>query len=98
MLWLKYTKSGRSCTRLHSIDFPVAQLSRIGWVSVALDQICEWHVMQVSVGGRPAKCDVSTLVWQYRQSMPSSFTWCLWLNGMGCSGATRTKVIQDPRS
>ena len=54
--------------------------------------------MHISVAGSPAKCDVSTLVWQYRQSIPSSLTWCLWLKGMGCSGALRTDVIQEPRS
>ena len=27
-------------------------------------QICEWHVMHVSVGGMPANDDVSTDVWQ----------------------------------
>src|SRR5579875_3471322 len=54
--------------------------------------------MQVSVGGSPAKLEFSTPVWQYRQSMPSSFTWCLWLNGIGCSGAIRTLVIHSPRS
>ena len=30
--------------------------------------------MQVLVGGMPANDDVSTDVWQYRQSMPSSST------------------------
>src|SRR5271166_5682583 len=64
MLWLKYTKSGRSWTRVHAMDLPVAQLSRICCVTVAFAQICEWHVMHVSVGGRPANEDVSTLVWQ----------------------------------
>ncbi len=30
----------------------------------ALAQICEWQLMQVSVGGNPAKSDVSTDWWQ----------------------------------
>ena len=38
------------------------------------DQICEWQFMQVLVGGMPANDDVSTDVWQYRQSIPSSRT------------------------
>ena len=46
--------------------------SRIG----ADAQSCEWQFIQVLVGGMPAKADVSTEVWQYRQSMPSSPTWC----------------------
>ena len=67
-------------------------------MTVTFVQICEWHVMQVSVGGSPAYAEVSTLVWQYRQSTPSSFTWCLWLNGIGWAGAIRTQVVQGPRS
>ena len=39
--------------------------------------------MHVSVGGMPANADVSTDVWQYRQSSPSPRTWCSWLNGTG---------------
>ena len=44
---------------------------------------CEWQPRQTPVDGRPAWASVSTVVWQYRQSMPSSPTWCLWLNGIG---------------
>ncbi len=44
------------------MDFPLAQLSRMGCVSEAFAQICEWQVMQVSVGGRPANDEYSTLV------------------------------------
>ena len=40
--------------------------------------------MHVSVGGIPANDDVSTDVWQYRQSIPRPRTWCSWLNGTGC--------------
>jgi hypothetical protein len=40
--------------------------------------------MQVCVGGIPADEEVSTAVWQYLQSIPSSPTWCLWLNCTGC--------------
>lgn len=36
-------------------------------------------------------------VWQYRQSIPSSPTWCLWLNGTGWFGATPTSVMKDER-
>ena len=39
-----------------------------------LAHICEWQFMQVLVGGMPANDEVSTDVWQYRQSMPSSPT------------------------
>src|SRR5438105_2168551 len=41
--------------------------------------------MQMRVDGMPACAAVSTVVWQYRQSRPSSPTWCLWLNGIGCA-------------
>ena len=37
-------------------------------------QICEWQVMHVWVGGSPANDEVSTDVWQYRQSIPSPRT------------------------
>src|SRR5215213_5292570 len=30
MLWSKFTKSGKSCTRVHSIDSPVRKLLRTG--------------------------------------------------------------------
>jgi hypothetical protein len=39
--------------------------------------------MQVVVGGMPANAEVSTEVWQYRQSIPTPPTWCAWLNGTG---------------
>src|SRR5690554_4883715 len=53
--------------------------------------------MHVCVGGKPAFADRSTAVWQYRQSMPSSPTWCLWLNGTGCSRATFCPVLYEDR-
>src|SRR6185295_10294714 len=53
--------------------------------------------MQVFVGGMPAKAESSTLEWQKRQSSPMSCTWCLWLNGTGCSRATSTCVVYDER-
>src|SRR5439155_13584216 len=62
MLWLKYTKSGRSCTRVHWIDRSVLKLSRTGSRKGLFEKICEWHVMQVLVGGIPAKADSSTEV------------------------------------
>ena len=43
-----------------------------------------WQFMQVRVGGTLAKEEVSTEVWQYRQSIPR-LAWCLWLKGTGCS-------------
>ena len=46
--------------------------------------------MQIAVDGMPALADFSTLVWQYRQSMPRPVTWCLWLNGTGWSGVRAT--------
>ena len=39
--------------------------------------------MQVFVGGMPANAEVSTDVWQYRQSMPLPPTCRAWLN---CTG------------
>jgi hypothetical protein len=48
--------------------------------------------MQVLVGGIPAKPDVSTDVWQYRQSMPKAATWCWWLNGTGWGRTTPAYV------
>src|SRR5713101_11800 len=98
MLWLKYTKSGRSWTRVHSNDFPDRRLARTGSRISAVFQICEWQLMHVSVGGTPANAEVSTDVWQYLQSMPSSPTWCLWLKGTGCSRATSTRVLNEPWS
>jgi hypothetical protein len=35
-------------------------------------EICEWQLRQVWVDGMPAKADVSTVVWQLRQSIRSS--------------------------
>ena len=43
---------------------PSARLCRTGSSIAALVQICEWQVMQVSVGGMPAFCASSTVVWQ----------------------------------
>ena len=37
---------------------------RTGSSIAELVQICEWQVMQVCVGGTPAKDDFSTEVWQ----------------------------------
>src|SRR4029079_18031403 len=65
MLWLKYTKSGRSCTRVHSMDRPVLKLARTGSRYALVEKICEWQFMHVLVGGIPANEDVSTDVWQY---------------------------------
>jgi hypothetical protein len=48
--------------------------------------------MQVSVGGMPANEVFSTVVWQYRQSIPSPATWCSWLKGTGCSRTTDCPV------
>ena len=61
----------------------VAQLERIGSIIGLFVQIWLWQVIQTSVLGMPALADFSTLVWQNRQSIPSSFAWCLWLNGAG---------------
>ena len=55
MLWLKYTKSGRSWTRVHSMDRPVLKLARTGSRNGLVEKICEWQCMQVLVGGIPAK-------------------------------------------
>ena len=56
------------------MDWSVRKLARTG-SSIGLSaQICEWQLMQVSVGGIPAKAEVSTEVWQYRQSMPIPLT------------------------
>src|SRR5204863_9954975 len=85
MLWLKYTKSGRSWTRVHWSGVLSRKLARTGSRMGAVVQICEWQFMHVLVGGIFANADSSTDVWQYRQSMPSPPTWCAWLNWTGCS-------------
>jgi hypothetical protein len=64
MLWLKYTKSGRSWTRVHSSGVLSRKLARTGSRIGAVAQICEWQFMQVLVGGMPAKAASSTEVWQ----------------------------------
>ena len=62
--WWKYTKSGRSWTLVHTSGLFWARLVLTG-SSIGLDaQICEWHDMQVWVGGSPANDEVSTDVWQ----------------------------------
>ncbi len=63
-LWLKYTKSGRSLTFVHSIDWPERKLARTGSRVGLWFQIWEWQFMQVLVGGMPATADLSTEVWQ----------------------------------
>src|SRR4051812_26557669 len=83
--WLKYTYRGRMWTRSQGIGWFVFQLSRTPPSISDPAHICWWQFMHVLVGGMPAKADVSTDVWQYRQSIPSSPTWCLWLNGTGWS-------------
>jgi hypothetical protein len=60
----KYAKSGRSCTRFHSIDWSVRKLSRTGSSITLWFQICEWQFMQVLVDGMPALAETSTAVWQ----------------------------------
>src|SRR5688500_17547006 len=64
MLWLKYTKSGRSLTRVHCSGVLFWKLVRTGSRIGAVFQICEWQFMQVLVGGIFAKADSSTEVWQ----------------------------------
>src|SRR6187431_3271200 len=94
MLWLKYTKSGRSLTRVQVRFLSSRRLARTGSRMGALVQICEWQFMHVLVGGMPAKADFSTDVWQYRQSMPSPPTWWAWLNWTGCSTNSFCLVAQ----
>ena len=60
MLWLKYTKSGRSCTRTQVSGLSSRKLTRTGSRYGLVDQICEWQLMQVLVGGMPADGDTST--------------------------------------
>src|SRR5687767_10500817 len=95
--WLNCTKSGRSCTRVHSIGLFSRQLARTGSRISALVHTCEWQVMHVLVDGIPANFAFSTVAWQYRQSIPSPDTWCSWLNGTGCSRATSTCVTYGER-
>ena len=64
MLWLKKTKSGRSCTRTQASERSVRKLSRTGSSVGESAQICAWQFMQVLVGGIPAKALSSTVVWQ----------------------------------
>jgi hypothetical protein len=42
--------------------------------------------------------DVSTEVWQYRQSIPSPPTWCSWLKGIGCVSVMPLRVVYPERS
>ena len=53
--------------------------------------------MQVLVGGMPAEAAFSTVVWQYRQSMPSPPAWCWWLNCTGCSRTVSARVMYGER-
>ncbi len=53
--------------------------------------------MQVLVAGMPAYDERSTVVWQYRQSIPSTPTWCSWLNGTGCSRIVPAAVPYEER-
>ncbi len=61
-----------------SLVLRAAQIELLKWERVELtgssmglpSQIWEWQVMQVCVGGSPAKAEVSTELWQYRQSIP----------------------------
>ena len=64
MLWLKYTKSGRSWTRVQCSGLLSRKLARTGSRIGAFVQICEWQFMQVLVGGMLANADSSTDVWQ----------------------------------
>src|SRR3954468_12448897 len=98
MLWSKYAKSGRSCTRVHAIDLPLRKLSRTGSRNGLVEKIWEWQFMHVFVGGMPANDEVSTLEWQYRQSIPLPATWRSWLNWIGCSRAACACVTHDDRS
>ena len=92
MPWLKYTKSGRSCTRVHSIERSSLKLARTGSRKGESEKICEWQFMHVFVGGMPANADVSTDVWQYRQSIPLPATCRSWLNWIGCARASNARV------
>ena len=56
--------AGQACTRCQWIGLSSARLARTGASICALVQSCEWQVMQVSVGGMPAKRAFSTEVWQ----------------------------------
>jgi hypothetical protein len=64
MLWLKYTKSGKSLTRFHWSGVLSRKLARTGSRIGAVFQICEWQFMHVLVGGMLANADSSTEVWQ----------------------------------
>src|SRR4029077_10091622 len=79
------------------MDCPLRKLARTGSRVGLWFQIWEWQFMQVLVGGMPAVADVSTVVWQYRQSTPMPPTWCWWLNGTGCSRATPAWVTYGER-
>src|SRR5512135_2766705 len=93
MLWLKYTKSGRSCTRVHWIDWPSRKLARTSSRNGESLKIWEWQFMHVLVGGIPANDDVSTDVWQYRQSMPLAPACRSWLNWMGWVRGSNARVV-----
>ena len=55
---------GSRATRCHTSGLLSARLARTGASIGASVQICEWQVMQVWVGGRPARGPSATEVWQ----------------------------------
>ena len=55
---------GSTATRFQFNDLFSARLARTGASIGAPVQICEWQVMQVWVGGRPARGPSATDVWQ----------------------------------
>ena len=54
--------------------------------------------MHRAVEGMPALAALSTLVWQYLQSMPSSTTWWRWSNCTGCTGGSSWPVPEGVRA
>ena len=59
-----YSRPNKNGREIFGGLVPYGKLWRTGANMGALVQICEWHVMQVCVGGNPARGLCATVVWQ----------------------------------
>ncbi len=78
-LWSKYTKSGSRWMWTQGMGVFVAKLSRTGRSFALSGRTLVWQFMHTWVDGMAAKLERSTVEWQYRQSIPKSPAWSLWL-------------------
>jgi hypothetical protein len=78
-------------TRFHCSGTLEAALSTKGRIIDVEVKIWEWQVRHVWVEGIPANAPVSTVEWQFLQSIRSSAAWWRWLKRTGCSGATPSR-------